>query len=91
MSVTGEGVVVTSVKLAADRSGDLVVRVYESLGRRANGQLRIDPPVGAPRWVSLLEEEPDEVAAAGEHASDGAVPLALTPFEVRTVRFTAPG
>ena len=81
VSVTGEGVVVTSVKLAADRSGDLVVRVYESLGRRANGQLRIDPPVGAPRWVSLLEEEPDE-AAAGEHASDGAVPLALTPFEV---------
>lgn len=90
VSVTGEGIVVSSVKLAADRSGDLVVRVYESLGRRAIGQLRVDAPVGAPTWVNLLEED---LGAAGDggHHDDGSISLALMPFEVRTIRFSAPG
>ena len=90
VSVTGEGIVLSSVKLAADRSGGLVVRVYESLGRRAAGQLTIDAPVGAPTWVNLLEEEIG-AAGDGEHGDGRPIPLALTPFEVRTIRFSAPG
>ncbi|KRF38329.1 glycoside hydrolase family 38 C-terminal domain-containing protein [Terrabacter sp. Soil810] len=83
VTVTGEGIVVSSVKEAADRSGDLVVRVYESLGGRARGTLRLDLPVASVATVTLLEEP----LGGGELAVvDGAVPLVLGPFEVRTVR-----
>lgn len=84
VAVTGEGLVVSSVKLSADRSGDLVVRVYESLGRRARGALKINVAYASATTVSLLE---DSLAQAAIDLLDGAVPLELSAFEVRTVRF----
>lgn len=84
VAVTGEGLVVSSVKLSADRSGDLVVRVYESLGRRASGALKINAAYASATTVSLLE---DSLAQAAIDLLDGAVPLELSAFEVRTVRF----
>ncbi|UXN31878.1 glycoside hydrolase family 38 C-terminal domain-containing protein [Glutamicibacter sp. M10] len=84
VAVTGEGLVVSSVKLSADRSGDLVVRVYESLGRRARGALKINAAYASATTVSLLE---DSLAQAAIDLLDGAVPLELSAFEVRTVRF----
>ncbi|QNE35582.1 alpha-mannosidase [Leifsonia shinshuensis] len=82
VSVEG-GAVVSSVKLADDRSGDLIVRVYEPEGRRATARLRVDAPVGAARTATLLEEQ-----LPGEPAADaGSVELTLSPFEVRTLRF----
>lgn len=82
-AISGEGLVVSSVKLAADRSGDLVVRVYESLGRRASGTLGINRPVALAATASLLEDplEPVEV-------NKNSVQLKLGAFEVRTLRFT---
>ncbi|MBK0331897.1 alpha-mannosidase [Brachybacterium sp. MASK1Z-5] len=38
------GVLIETVKLAEDRSGDLVLRVYESLGERARAALVLDVP-----------------------------------------------
>ncbi len=84
VAVTGEGLVVSSVKLSADRSGDLVVRVYESLGRRARGALKINAAYASATTVSLLE---DSLAQGAIDLLDGAVPLELSAFEVRTVRF----
>ncbi|WP_127507545.1 alpha-mannosidase [Actinoplanes solisilvae] len=81
VSVEGEGILVSGVKLADDRSGDLIVRVYESLGRRATGTLHADGFASA-QTVTLLER-PEGPASDG-----GSVALRLTPFEVRTVRFT---
>ncbi|GAB4085148.1 glycoside hydrolase family 38 C-terminal domain-containing protein [Myceligenerans cantabricum] len=90
-----EGVVVTAVKLADDRSGDLVVRVHEALGRRASASVTVRAAVGGPRAVSLLEEDADAVvtgaartrpSAAGD-APGTVVGLDLNPFEVRTLRF----
>ena len=46
----------SSVKLADDRSGDLIVRVYEPCGRRGVGGVVVDGPYGAPTEVTLLEE-----------------------------------
>ncbi len=80
----GEGLVVSSVKLASDQSGDLVVRVYESLGRRARGTLQINTPFTAASTVTLLEEP---LADETTELADDAVQLALGAFEVRTVRF----
>lgn len=83
VTVEGEGVVLSSVKEAADRSGDLVVRVYESLGGRARGTVRFGFPVAAVTEVSLLEEPLD---AAASEITDGVVELRLGAFEVRTLR-----
>ncbi len=86
VAVSGEGIVLASVKLAEDRSGDLVVRVHEALGRRARGSLTVRGSFGSVHEVSLLEEPLD--AETGAEIGDGAaeVPLALLPFEVRTIR-----
>ncbi|MFI5895572.1 alpha-mannosidase [Actinoplanes sp. NPDC051513] len=76
VSVEGEGILISAVKLADDRSGDLIVRVYESLGRRAAGTLRANFAAGRAQTTSLLERP--------EGPAD--LTLHLTPFEVRTIR-----
>ncbi|SFR60928.1 alpha-mannosidase [Microbacterium azadirachtae] len=78
VSVAGDGIVVSSVKLADDRSGDVIVRVYEALGRRATGSLSVGFAHGGIREVSLIEDE-REAPRTGEA-------LSLRPFEVRTLR-----
>jgi alpha-mannosidase len=50
-----DGVVLSSVKLADDRSGDLVVRVYEPVGQRVSGTVTVHAPVTAAATVTLLE------------------------------------
>lgn len=77
-AVSGEGIVVSSVKLADDRSGDVIVRVYESLGRRATGSLSVGFAHRGIREVSLIEDELD-APRTGEA-------LSLRAFEVRTLR-----
>lgn len=87
--VEGDGVLVEAVKLAEDRSGDLVVRLYESLGGRARAVVRADAPVGEP-WVADLLEEPLEDVALGPQVLDtarAAARLELRPFQVVTLRF----
>ncbi|MFJ4837500.1 alpha-mannosidase [Streptomyces sp. NPDC088746] len=69
-------VVVESVKLADDRSGDVVVRLYESLGGRAVTTLHTDFPVVRTCEADLLERPTTDL--------DG--PLHLHPFQIRTVR-----
>lgn len=78
VSVQGEGVVVSAVKLADDGSGDVIVRVYEALGRRAVGELSIGFDHREVREVSLIEDDIDDARTGGE--------LRLRPFEVRTLR-----
>jgi len=80
VSVTGAGIIVSSVKLADDRSGDVIVRVYESLGRRTTGTLSVAFEHTGIREVSLIEDDLDDPRTGGE--------LVLKPFEVRTLRIT---
>ncbi|WP_166980434.1 alpha-mannosidase [Paramicrobacterium fandaimingii] len=77
-SASGDGIVVSSVKLADDRSGDVVVRVYESRGRRATGALNVGFAHNGIREVSLIEDEIPDARTGTE--------FSLTPFEVRTFR-----
>ncbi|MEV0171525.1 glycoside hydrolase family 38 C-terminal domain-containing protein [Streptomyces sp. NPDC050803] len=83
VSVTGEGVTVEAVKLADDRSGDVVVRLYESRGGRAQGVLRSGFPLASAQVTDLLERplEDAEVEA-------GAVRIGLRPFQILTLRLT---
>lgn len=82
VSVTGRGIVLSSVKLADDRSGDVIVRVYESLGRRTTGAVQVGFEHSGIREVSLIEDELDAARTGPE--------LSLKPFEVRTLRIARP-
>ncbi|MGW7462613.1 alpha-mannosidase [Streptomyces sp. NPDC054797] len=83
--VDNEAVVVESVKLAEDRGGDVVVRLYESLGGRATATLTADFAIAAAVESDLLER-PLEGSAVAAPAADGTVHLTLRPFQILTVR-----
>ncbi|MFF9508602.1 alpha-mannosidase [Streptomyces sp. NPDC014727] len=76
-------VTVESVKLAEDRSGDVVVRLYESAGGRAPTTMRVGFPVVRARITDLLER-PLHEADTDEHG----LVLSLRPFQILTVRLT---
>lgn len=86
VSTEGAGLTVEAVKLADDGSGDVLVRLYESLGGRANGTLRAGFPIAGCQVTDLLErplaEQPAEVALR----SDTEVAVALRPFQILTLR-----
>lgn len=83
-------IVVETVKLADDRSGDVVVRLYEARGARASGTVTVGCEVSDVVETDLLERttaRPD--ALAGRHGSS--VELTLRPFQLVTLRFSRSG
>jgi alpha-mannosidase len=77
----GEGVAVAAVKKADD--GDaLVVRLYETRGRRA--EVSVQTSAEAVSIVDLLERDPAPLPI-----TDGAVTLSFTPFEIKTLKLGA--
>jgi alpha-mannosidase len=72
---------VDAVKLADDGSGDLVVRLHESCGRREPFTLRAHRRIVDASRCNLLED-PER----GEEVSDGIVGVTLRPFELVTFR-----
>ncbi len=76
-------VVIDTVKLAEDGSGDVIVRLYESMdGQRTT---RIGLPKGTTEiWRCSLDEEKQEKLAN----ENGTVQLSFHPFEIITLRFT---
>ncbi|MCD0481497.1 glycosyl hydrolase-related protein [Streptacidiphilus sp. ASG 303] len=94
VAVEGPAVTVESVKLADDRSGDVVVRLYESRGGRARGTLRTGFPVAAATVTDLLERPLPDGAADAPTPAGGppdALRLSLRPFQILTVRLTPAG
>jgi alpha-mannosidase len=89
VTVDDPRVVVESVHLAADRSGDLVVRLYEAVGGHARATVTAP---GAPSVVDLLEEPLTDAALLPVvEPADGGCRLALRPFQVVTLRFARDG
>jgi alpha-mannosidase len=88
VSVDGDAASIEAVKLADDRSGDVIVRVYESLGGRSDTRLRTAFPVAGTEVVDLLERALDGDAPAV--ADDGSIRLLLRPFQVLTLRLRRP-
>ncbi|QGK69924.1 alpha-mannosidase [Allosaccharopolyspora coralli] len=83
--VDNPAVIVEAVKLADDRSGDLVVRLYESRGGRARATLTTTLDASTVTRTDLLERTWD-----GERPQtfdpDTGFSVDLRPFEIRTVR-----
>lgn len=89
VSVEGRGVVVEAVKLAEDRSGDVVVRLYEAHGARTRARVEPGFPSGPVRTVDLLERDlPGPVLTEVSAGPGGgkATALELRPFQIVTLR-----
>ncbi|KIF73206.1 alpha-mannosidase, partial [Streptomyces sp. 150FB] len=86
VAVDHPDVVVEAVKLADDRSGDVVVRLYESRGGRARTRLTAGFTVTGACETDLLEE----TLAVRPHSGD-AVALTLRPFQILTIRLARGG
>jgi alpha-mannosidase len=71
-------VLIEAVKLADDRSGDVVVRLYEAHGTPGTATLRTSFAAAGFRLTDLLEEP----------IGDGGEVVTLRPFQILTVRMT---
>ena len=77
-------VLVESLKLAEDRSGDVIVRLYESEGARAAAEVTFDFEVDDVIATDLIEREIEPPAG---FAHDGqSVRFTLRPFQLLTLR-----
>ena len=83
VTVSDPAVVVEAVKLAEDRSGDLVVRLYEARGGRARARIGVGGRSGR-AWTTDLLERP--VAGGPGWAAGEPIELTLRPFEIVTLR-----
>ncbi len=81
-------VLISAVKLAGDRSGDLIVRLYESAGGRASTEVIVDLPVASVRSADLLERPGDPLPSSVTDDGRISVELNLRPFQVQTLRIT---
>ncbi|MEV7856368.1 glycoside hydrolase family 38 C-terminal domain-containing protein [Streptomyces sp. NPDC088183] len=87
VTADSETVVIEVVKLADDRSGDIVVRLYEAYGGRTRTVLTTGFPLASAVETDLLEREPDPRGTTDALRADGRrVHLALRPFQIRTLR-----
>lgn len=86
VQLEGDGaVVVSSVKLAADRSGDLIVRVFEQRGARSRVRLRFGVPLAEARVCDLVET-PGAEASVIPVVEGREAALELKAFQVLTLR-----
>ncbi|SDG65588.1 glycoside hydrolase family 38 C-terminal domain-containing protein [Microbacterium sp. 77mftsu3.1] len=81
-----DGIVVSAVKLAADGSGDLIVRAFEQRGARTGGTLHLDVPSSSLEVCDLVETVGRGRADAARRTDDRTVALDLRAFEVVTLR-----
>ncbi|WP_240759761.1 glycoside hydrolase family 38 C-terminal domain-containing protein, partial [Phytoactinopolyspora endophytica] len=78
--------VVSAVKLADDRSGDVIARVYESRGARTRATLRADFAVAEVRECDLVETPLTDWTGTVAGDGSGGIGITLRPFEVLTLR-----
>ncbi len=81
LSVDESTIVIETVKLAEDGSGDLIVRLYESMNGTRNATLSTAFDISRAYECNMLEKVQKELVTA-----DGAVPLSFRPFEIKTLR-----
>ena len=92
LHVDNPAIVVEAVKLAEDRSGDVVIRLYEAHGGRARGRVQPTFALGAVAETDLLERPLATASALRTEAGDiaGGIDLELRPFQIVTLRLSRP-
>ena len=84
VSLSNPAVVVEAVKAADDRSGDVVVRCYESLGGRSATTVSAPFPIAGAWTTDLLERPTEQLEIQGANE----IGLCLRPFQVVTLRLS---
>ncbi|PSM38973.1 alpha-mannosidase [Streptomyces dioscori] len=84
VTVSADSVFVEAIKLAEDRSGDVIVRLYEAAGSRADAVIHPNFPFAAASLTDLLERDLDQRT----WHSHEAIELVLRPFEIATLRIS---
>ncbi len=79
--LSARNVVIETVKPAEDRSGDVVVRLYECKRMATKCLLATILPVARAQVTDMLENKVGEVAV-----KNGKMALAFKPFEIKTLR-----
>lgn len=85
ISVSHPNVIIEAAKLADDGSGDLIVRLYESLGARVDATITANFETRGIVETDLLEREMASASAAEHDART--MRLSLSPFQLMTLRF----
>lgn len=88
LEVSESSIVIESVKLAEDQSGDLIVRAYEAQGNRSSATIRTNFAWSGLHTTDLLEDSvsSDALGTVTRKSAE----LHLRPFELVTLRFTSP-
>jgi alpha-mannosidase len=81
VTVSPGSILVEAVKLAEDRSGDVIVRLYEASGTRASATIGFGFDAGEPVETDLLERPLDQPRAVRSGAT-----VTLRPFQILTLR-----
>jgi alpha-mannosidase len=81
VTVDSEAVTIEAIKLADDRSGDVVVRLYEALGGRAKATVKASFDIAGAEVVDLLERPLGDA-----EVTDEGIPVSLRPFQIMTLR-----
>ncbi|WP_323959490.1 alpha-mannosidase [Arthrobacter sp. JZ12] len=89
VTVSSPAVVVEAVKLAENRSGDVVVRLYEAFGGRASAQVVPGFEYSSVEVTDLLEREVEAgcLGVTDGVLGDRGLTLSLRPFQLVTLRF----
>jgi alpha-mannosidase len=103
-TVDNPAVVIEAVKLAEDRSGDVIVRLYEATGSRGRATLSPGFNMSSLTETDLLERKVDDAAlvrvdagttadttAGSTGSTAGEVQLTLRAFQIVTLRLTPAG
>lgn len=81
LALDAANVVIETVKPAEDRSGDIIVRLYEAKRTATTCTLGLGFPVRSVAATDMLEGNGRRLTVKG-----GAVSLAFRPFEIKTLR-----
>jgi alpha-mannosidase len=80
VSIDRGNVVLSAIKTAEDGSGDLIVRVYETVGQAGSFTLTVRDAKAA-YHSDLREQEQDAI-----QVNEGRLIVPITPYEIKTVR-----
>ena len=83
----GSGILIDWVKTAEDGSGDLILRVYESLNAFESAVLITPLSASSACFCNALEESETDIPLLTSSDEKTVIPLRLAPFSFRTIRF----
>lgn len=81
IQTNSSNIVLETVKLAEDGSGDVILRFYEAMRTRTQCQVTLNFPFSKAVETNLMEEELHPVNSEGD-----TIVLEFRPFEIKTIR-----